>query len=473
MRFLYILTAFVLFTFSLHAQNWSLVMPNDTLVYEKEGSWHYLSTVWVDSIHTTSIDTTYFMNRISPGKVIDTIPAASSCVSNYYNEPWVLVRELNMPQFCGASVKKSGTKWELSYKNRKVVIYPESQVGHSWLSDRISGDSMRVLSIELKTLEAYLVQDSVKTFRINGKTFSLSKNHGWVTELDLSVSGSYPTKYTIVGVQNQSLGDIIPMGKDFFNYNIGDVFKRTVGHANSDGFVGYSFKRTVIDKQLVGDTLTYTYSFNSTNYTTVIKYWPDMNPMLNAFPNTIAEVRPIFLDTMLYDSGLYAVVEVSNYSNGNSVKRNMGASNGYCLMDSVWIDYRIYGPFCEYRLGLEPRLENTNNGFETNHDVLTAYYVNGVLYGDTVLSVSKLENESYFDVFPNPTSSIINVTTEKINGISVLEMYDLQGRLIITKNFESELTLDVSEWSPGLYFAVVKDTDGTVLYREKIVVQKF
>ena len=62
MKYLILLTPLFL-SFSTIAQNWSLVMPNDTLVYEQQDN-NQLFTVWVDSIEATALDTTYFLNRV-------------------------------------------------------------------------------------------------------------------------------------------------------------------------------------------------------------------------------------------------------------------------------------------------------------------------------------------------------------------------------------------------------------------------
>ena len=121
--------------FTINAQNWSLVMPNDTLVYEKQDNHHFF-TVWVDSMHVNGTDTTYFMNQISPGDVIGQASISTVCVDpNYYNS-WAMpyFREKTKPQFCGSSVTISGSKTIVKFPQSEFIIYADGPVGSKWIN---------------------------------------------------------------------------------------------------------------------------------------------------------------------------------------------------------------------------------------------------------------------------------------------------------------------------------------------------
>lgn len=465
----YLLTLNLLFAFFTgYTQNWNLVMSNDTLVYEKESTFNDLYTVWVDSIHVSTTDTIYFMNRISPGEVIDTILYDSSCAYSRMHSQNVFVRELTKPQFCGATVSHIGNKWEINTVDRLFVIYPNVQIGDSWVCDSISGDSMKLISEDYKMLDVYGVVDSVKTFEYNAHTITLSQNYGLLVLPDLG--SMYLEKFELVGVQNLKLGVVIPRAKDYFDYNVGDVFKRWVGHANSDGSDGYNFRREVVDKQRNGDTLIYTYKYAGRNVTGDIKYWPEMNPMLNAFPNTVAEVIPIFLDTALFDSGVFVTVQFGNNYGGGIRLENRNYQQGLCLMDSVWIDYQIDGPFCEYVIGVEPYVEGMNNGFETDHDFLRGYLKNGILHGDTTLGVLQIENEKHFKFYPNPAKESIQISTDKFFELLSFEVFDAQGKKVSFGEFHTSVSLDVDSFSKGLHFIIIRNQNGQILIRKKVLV---
>jgi len=74
--------------------------------------------------------------------------------------------------------------------------------------------------------------------------------------------------------------------------------------------------------------------------------------------------------------------------------------------------------------------------------------------------VALLESESFnadeFAVYPNPTSSILNIQSKLNNKISEVSVYDLLGKqLLNTKMAVSATEIDMSSYSPGLYLLEV------------------
>ena len=75
------------------------------------------------------------------------------------------------------------------------------------------------------------------------------------------------------------------------------------------------------------------------------------------------------------------------------------------------------------------------------------------------------------DVYPNPASKQINVSSaSSLTGVKVVVL-DLQGRTILeeTRSEVQELTLDCSMWSKGTYIIKVQDASNKV-HISKIVV---
>jgi hypothetical protein len=316
------------------------------------------------------------------------------------------------------------------------------------------------------------VQDSIKVFEINGSTFTLSKNHGLISSFNLSTNSN--TELNLVGIQNMGISEIIPMNNDFFDFNIGDVFFRHVGLVDSDGNSFSILRQEISSKSIVNDTIFY----GINNDSDTLKYWKGMNPLLGNFPNTLAVNDAINFDSSMYNANPIMVVYVFRNDSGQIEKRSIATywsglldpDKAYCTRDTGITEFDGTGAFGVYQRGLGVVSERFNFDLHTEYDILAGYIINGIPIGDTT-SVNEIDYSKLIKIFPNPANNIINITTEKINGISVLEMYDLQGRLIATKNFNSKLTVDVSGWSSGVYFTVIKDADGAVLHREKIVVQ--
>ena len=82
------------------------------------------------------------------------------------------------------------------------------------------------------------------------------------------------------------------------------------------------------------------------------------------------------------------------------------------------------------------------------------------------LSVSVNSVDSSISVYPNPTSSIINIESD--DDIRTVELYDIYGRLLQTNLTASEKTiLDISQRTEGTYFLKITSDKGQKV--EKIV----
>lgn len=75
------------------------------------------------------------------------------------------------------------------------------------------------------------------------------------------------------------------------------------------------------------------------------------------------------------------------------------------------------------------------------------------------------------EIFPNPTSDFVQfrVTGEKIKSIYI---QDIQGRIILEKNVNDELyvNIETSEFPSGIY--IVKVLSGTNFHSDKLIVHK-
>lgn len=77
-----------------------------------------------------------------------------------------------------------------------------------------------------------------------------------------------------------------------------------------------------------------------------------------------------------------------------------------------------------------------------------------------VLSNSIPTKDVAISLYPNPTSSLVNIKAE--NTIKSTELYDVQGRLIqINKEDSNEVVLDISTYNSGIYFIKVTTDFGS------------
>jgi hypothetical protein len=104
---------------------------------------------------------------------------------------------------------------------------------------------------------------------------------------------------------------------------------------------------------------------------------------------------------------------------------------------------------------------------------------NGCVATDTVSVVNVGLNDELFansiSMYPNPTSNVLNVTFEFSNTVDMTtEIYNAVGQVVYTSTMDdvtsSNLTVDVSDLSSGVYFVVFNDGNRTETRR--LVIQK-
>ncbi len=82
------------------------------------------------------------------------------------------------------------------------------------------------------------------------------------------------------------------------------------------------------------------------------------------------------------------------------------------------------------------------------------------------LSNSGFVKDNSISIYPNPTNSFVNIKSE--NNIQTIELYDVQGRILVTKMVSSNNeVLDISNKSNGIYFLKITSEIGTKV--EKII----
>ena len=69
---------------------------------------------------------------------------------------------------------------------------------------------------------------------------------------------------------------------------------------------------------------------------------------------------------------------------------------------------------------------------------------------DNNLSVGNIIN-SNIKIYPNPTNKIINIEGLTKNGNNIIQIFDVQGKLVITKTINEKGTIDLSELNKGVY----------------------
>lgn len=95
------------------------------------------------------------------------------------------------------------------------------------------------------------------------------------------------------------------------------------------------------------------------------------------------------------------------------------------------------------------------------------YYVDDVAFKLTNLSLE--ENNSAINLFPNPTSSDINIEGVGIQGFRY-EVLSLLGRTMTSGVLVSKIeTIDCAVWAPGVYFVRLTNSRGLISTRKILI----
>jgi hypothetical protein len=113
--------------------------------------------------------------------------------------------------------------------------------------------------------------------------------------------------------------------------------------------------------------------------------------------------------------------------------------------------------------------------FETMSDYGNNIFIDDVAITDEGLGVNDISSNNEFNIYPNPTSGMLNLYfTSDQNKSMQLSIIDPQGRTVLEKSIQSSTgknscSLDVSNFSKGIYTAVLQGNER--IERKKITVQ--
>jgi hypothetical protein len=71
------------------------------------------------------------------------------------------------------------------------------------------------------------------------------------------------------------------------------------------------------------------------------------------------------------------------------------------------------------------------------------------------------------DVYPNPTGSQLNLILNETEPLTI-EIYSLEGKLIIRTNVTQNMSFNVSNYPKGMYFITATNKTGKI-YQSKFV----
>lgn len=202
--------------------------------------------------------------------------------------------------------------------------------------------------------------------------------------------------------------------------------------------------------------------------------------MFNITPNVSStDMVTVSLYTFASEYNIYPAMVVngdtSDYVNGFSFGGHnfedfpMTVGNVDISLDTTLanITYEVMGnQFIRYGtlLKFEGQVDEIKLRFNIDLGHLTE-----VCVSSEVLDIPEIESDIDYYVYPNPTTDVLNIETDKV--LSSIRMYDMLGSEVLNKKVSStKETIDCSELISGIYMLITEDEQGRN-YTRKVVVK--
>ncbi len=288
--------------------------------------------------------------------------------------------------------------------------------------------------------------------------------------------------FSLLYLSSLNAQDTTLLVRDVFDFEIGDIFHYYINDEMSYSYDQYKVSRhTILDKYYSENEDTLFYLINDEGYENRIVSWDNYPNCCQVyqlkFYNRNQEIFYTFLDSSIY----YHISKT--YYNGWIMEDEYPPNDSifyfeeYCgkeklLFRFAYKSFSLYEDFIFGRnIGLVKHYSVTEEcgGEGCNWDDLDLVYfsnANGVC-GTPFLrqvGVSGFPVRS-IRIYPNPAQDIINIRF-KNSGHSYVELYNLNMKLLLCiESFETELSLDLSNFSTGLYILKINQNNKFVYKR--------
>jgi hypothetical protein len=82
------------------------------------------------------------------------------------------------------------------------------------------------------------------------------------------------------------------------------------------------------------------------------------------------------------------------------------------------------------------------------------------------------EDKTLVKIYPNPVQSVLNIEFSGKNILKAsINIYDVEGRLLINQSAQGNTQVNVRQLTPGTYLIKINDEKGGLLYSGKVVKQ--
>ncbi len=499
MKSFYPILFFVVLSFNAFAQNWSPIVTGDEYHYElvgetttydsvsiyvNGGSVYFhntnpvAATIWVDSTSTdasTGIATAHLNKIVKPNQ------------TGYLQ---------NQTQFLGGDMVISNDCEYSFIADNELLIKTCAIVGEMWIFENVAGISAEVVAITEG--EIFGNTDSFKHIALsNGDTIILSKSHGIIQFPQLDND----TYYRLTGIQTRDLGVKIPGYREFYDFNVGDIFQYKIEAARQPLYSQGILKVRVTGKEVYPDSIVYELNeiYSETTYTTSYGMGSDEvyssgswqydntmkvteNHVTNFYPKQLFSAN----EYMPYNGNIYDTDWDDSDPNtkhtlyfgekeGRATKLMHCASFQSYFLPQTNSDILANGCLFECHRVWEEGLGETaflHIWFEGNSiRELTGYVIDGNTTGEItpdelLIGVADIDKNSQLTLSPNPASDILqfDIQTDKHLQNIQLTIYDAVGKTFIRQEMTGQQngSINISNLPDGIYFISFQTSEGMI-----------
>ena len=173
----------------------------------------------------------------------------------------------------------------------------------------------------------------------------------------------------------------------------------------------------------------------------------------------------ILLSGAQVNSGQSATIEVRN---------NVSLLSSFHAKSGSNLHVKVNPSVCNFgKKSNDEAIDTIVHELELKENIIADSYLNlGAEPESDDISTDKIElqGDLRVNIYPNPNNGQFNIYLGKTNQNTLIEVYDIMGKNIFTKNnVNNQLTIDINNQPKGIYF--VKITIGNEVFNEKIVYQ--
>lgn len=454
--FHFILAYFIVCT--CNAQNWQPINKNETFNYLKSPAQKIPTSIWVDSVAKEGTDSIYYLNRFVIPCEECTKPEPSYC----YDHPASSTFLKNQGMFMQKKIIRTSEGVFRFFGKDTFAINPYVPINESWIFD--TTNSITATTSKLSTEQILGKSDEIKTIVLsNGDTIELSKNHG-ITYFTKHATNE---EWKLAGIEERKLGLSTPKAKDFFNFQVGDMFEYNIYISGynptttiekfeiiSKTVTGDTTKYNIIGKRSITDNYIFHISYETINETLILI--DNSEHILNTRNPKITFKDDCLLHYSNFKSSDNGAISLTTGVDGQVYQHipNSDTILSHHYMPIGNVDTETY----KTGLGLTYKVKSLGNSSGYNFR-LVAYRKNNDTVGTftdskylTPTSISVRNNNSNnLSIYPNPCFNKVKVDLDNTSPIH-LSIIDLSGKIIKTEMFDtSSGEIDTSLIPPGLY----------------------